>query len=253
MPHSQIGEHALGGGTPDFRTTHWSVVLLAGKDDSSQATAALEKLCRTYWYPIYSFVRRRGYDSPDAQDLTQGFFAQLLRRNDFVSVDAPKGKFRKFRSFLLGALSHFLANEWDHSQRLKRGGGQPVISLDVHSAEERYQLEPATQETPEQIFERRWIEALLETVLLRLRAECAAYGQADRFDRLKVFLVEDKGAVSFAEIGRELNMTEPAVKGVVRRLRSRYRELFREEVANTVDKPEELAEEIRQLLAVFSR
>jgi len=250
MPYIRIAEHALIGGTPEFRTTHWSVVLLAGQDDSTQAAAALEKLCRTYWYPIYSFIRRRGYDSPDAQDLTQGFFAQLLRRNDFLTVDARKGK---FRSFLLGALSHFLANEWDRSQRLKRGGGQSVISLDAHSAEERYKLEPATHETPEQIFERRWIEALLETVLLRLRAECAAYGQADRFDSLKVFLVEDKGAVSFAGIGRELSMTESAVKGVVRRLRSRYRELFREEVANTVDKPEELEDEIRELLAVLSR
>jgi RNA polymerase sigma-70 factor (ECF subfamily) len=238
------------GGTPDFRTTHWSVVLMAGRDDSTQATAALEKLCRTYWYPIYSFLRWRGYDSHDAEDLTQGFFAQLLQRNDFISVDAAKGK---FRSFLLGALSHFLANEWDRSQRLKRGGGQSVISLDAQSAEERYKLEPATQETPEQIFERRWIEALLETVLLRLRGECAAQGQANRFDALKVFLVEDKGAASFAEIGRGLNMTEPAVKGVVRRLRSRYRELFREEVANTVDKPEELDEEIQQLLAVLSK
>ena len=250
MPRSQMGDHALIGGTPDFRTTHWSVVLLAGKDDSSQATAALERLCRTYWYPIYSFVRRRGFDSHDAQDLTQAFFAHLLRRNDFASVDARK---RKFRSFLLGALGHFLANEWDYSQRVKRGGGQSVISLDAHTAEERYKLEPATQESPEQIFERRWIEALLESVLLRLREECATYGQADRFDVLKIFLVEDKGVVSFAEIGRELNMTEPAVKGVVRRLRSRYRELFREEVANTVDQPGGLDEEIRQLLAVLSR
>ncbi len=244
-----IAAQVRSSGKPDFRTTHWSVVTLAGRDDSAQSQQALEALCQTYWFPIYSFVRRRGHDSHEAQDLTQSFFARLLSHKDLADVDARKGK---FRSFLLNSVCNFLANEWDRSQRLKRGGGRALISLDAHTAEERYLLEPFTKESPEQIFQRRWIEALLEAVLLRLREECAAYGQAERFDALKIFLIEDKGAISFAEAGLQLNMTEVAVKGVVRRLRARYRELFREEVAHTLQTPNELDEEIRDLLAFMS-
>jgi RNA polymerase sigma-70 factor (ECF subfamily) len=232
-----------------FRTTHWSVVLRAGAaSDSDERQCALEELCRTYWYPLYSFVRRRGSDPHEAQDLTQSFFARLLEKNSLALAEKERGR---FRTFLLTAFSNFLVNEWERARRQKRGGGCQTISFDAASAEERYTLEPASAMTPEKAFEQRWIETLLEKTLSRLRDESAAEGQGDRFEQLKTFLSEDRGAVSFAEMASRLNTTEAAVKGVVRRLRARYRELLREEVAQTVSSPDEVEAEIRYLMTAF--
>jgi len=234
----------------DFRTTRWSVVLLARQDQSVQGEQALEQLCRSYWYPIYSFIRRQGHDSPRAQDLTQGFFAKVLEKKYLSDADAARGK---FRSFLLASVKHYLSNEWDYITRLKRGGGNPLLSLDEEAAEGRYQAEPASHETPDKLYDRRWVEALLELVLTRLRSEIAGQGHEKRFDQLKIFLVDEKGAVSFSEIATRLGMTEAAVKGVVRRMRKRFRELFREEIAHTVASPEQIDEEIRSLIALMAR
>jgi RNA polymerase sigma factor (sigma-70 family) len=235
---------------PQFRTTRWSMVLRAGAEQLSEADErrALEELCRAYWYPLYSFVRRRGHGSHDAQDLTQAFFARLFEKNAFALADRERGR---FRTFLLRALDNFLVNEWEKMQRQKRGGGCEVFSLDAQAAEERYTHEPSSALTPERAFERRWIETLLDRVLSRLRDESAAAGQGERFERLKVYLVEDRGTVSFDEMARQLQMTEAAVKGVVRRMRSRYRELLREEVAHTVASPDEVDSEIRYLMTTF--
>lgn len=221
---------------------------MAGQSDAPRSLEALEQLCRTYWPPIYSFVRRRGHDAHEAEDLTQEFFSRLLQKNYLESVDAAKGR---FRSFLLAAVTHFLSNEWDRSQRQKRGGGCTFFSLDATEAEDRYVLEPSNNSTPDRVFQQRWVETLLETVLLRLRDECSAQGQAERFERLKGYLVEDGEIAAFSEMAVRLQMTEAAVKGVVRRLRHRYRELFREEIAQTVADPQEIEEEIRHLLAIL--
>src|SRR5687767_8359858 len=173
----------------DFRTTHWSMVLHAGLEDSPRRDTALERLCRTYWYPIYYFIRRRGHDSHQAQDLTQGFFERFLQKNYLADVSAEKGR---FRTFLLSCVQHFLANEHDRSQALKRGGGVTPLSLDERDDEGRFQFEPRDELTPEKAFERRWVEAVLESVLTRLRDECNEAGHEDRFERLKAYLVEDK-------------------------------------------------------------
>jgi len=233
-----------------FLTTRWTLVCRAGAEQLSadDERQALEELCRAYWYPLYVFVRRRGYDPHQSQDLTQAFFARLLEQRSFAVADRERGR---FRSFLLAALNNFLASEWEHARRQKRGGGQPVLSLDATEAEDRFQHEPATTESAEKVFERRWIETLLDTVLARLAAEAAEQGFADRFGTLKLFLVEDRGTVSFAEMATRLGLTEAAVKGVVRRLRGRYRELVREEVAQTVASPDQVDSEIRYLMSVF--
>jgi len=179
-----------------FATTHWSVVLTANQSESPHAAEALEKLCRTYWYPVYVYVRRRGYSVEDAQDLTQEFFAQLLAKRYLDSVDRQKGR---FRSFLLAAITHFLANEWHKSQRLKRGGGCQFLSLDDPGAEQRYQLEPMENATPELLYERRCAEVLLSRALGRLRQEFITAGKGQVFEQLKVFLVGDRGEMPFAD------------------------------------------------------
>jgi len=226
------------------------MVLAAGQTTSPQAGRALEELCRTYWYPLYAYVRRRGYDVHEAEDLTQEFFARLLIKNYLADVDREQGK---FRSFLLASLKHFLANEWDRRRTAKRGGGQPVLSLDVQTAETRYKSEPTDDLTAEKLLERRWAVALLETVLDRLQAEFAAEGKSQQFDQLKVFLTEGKGSTSYASIGAKLGTTEGAVKVAVHRMRRRYRELLREEISHTVATPAEIDEEIRHLFAAFGR
>jgi RNA polymerase sigma factor (sigma-70 family) len=235
-----------------FCTTRWSLVLRAGQEQMASAKGqhALEELCRAYWYPLYAFVRRRGYGAQDAQDLTQSFFARLLDKNTFAMAEQQRGR---FRTFLLTALDHFLVSEWERGQRQKRGGGREIVSIDALATEERYHLEPVSSSlTPEQMFERRWVESLLEQVLRRLREECETTGHLDRFEHLKMFLVEDRGAVSFAATADRLGVTEAALKGMVRRLRARYRELLREEVAQTVGSAEEIEAEIRYLIRVLN-
>ncbi len=230
-----------------FRTTRWSVVLRAGKD-SEDGAPALEELCRAYWYPLYCFVRRKGNGPEEAKDLTQAFFARLLEKNSFALADPGRGR---FRTFLATALDRFLINDWERQHREKRGGHSTAIELDGLDAEQRFAHEPATNLNPERLFERRWIETLLAKVLSRLEAESKADGQGSRFEALQVYLVEDRGAVGFAEMADRLGTTEAAVKGVVRRMRARYRELMREEVAQTVADPSDVDSEIRHLLSTF--
>ncbi|HEY2951108.1 MAG TPA: RNA polymerase sigma factor [Verrucomicrobiae bacterium] len=231
-----------------FATTHWTVIVHARQGDSPQARAALEQLCRTYWYPLYAYVRRQGHGPHDAQDLTQAFFETFLEKNYLDDVRHERGK---FRSFLLVALKHFLANEWDKAQAQKRGGGK-LVPLD-DSAETRYIREPRDELTAEKIFERRWALTLLEQVLSRLREEFVADGKTAQFDCLKVFLSAGKGAVPYAQVAVELEMSEGAVKTAVHRLRQRYRELLRAEIAHTVFSPGEIDGEIRHLFAALSR
>lgn len=241
---NQLGSTAGGPrGSAAFATTHWSAVLGAGTD-SLAASAALEELCRTYWYPLYAYVRRRGYDTHDAQDSTQEFFARLLEKNSLSAVHPRKGK---FRSFLLASMNHFLAKEWRREQTQKRGGGQPAFSLDVSAAEDRYKFEPVDALDPEKIFERRWAMTLLEQTLARLRVECSESGKADLFDELKGRLAGEKRQDRYAEIAARLNLTEAAVKKAAERLRDRYAELLRMEIAQTVSEPGDVDEELRDL------
>ena len=234
---------------PVFATTHWSVVLSAGDEDTAISGAALETLCQTYWNPVYSYVRRQGHSPADAQDMTQGFFARLLKQDCLQSVAREKGK---FRTFLLVAIKRFLVNEWTRSQTQKRGGGCTRVPLAGHSAETQHLAEPADHLTAEKLYDRRWALALLDRVLERLSEEFAAAGKAAVFDKLKDSLMADKGDIPHSGAAAALGMSEGAVRVAVHRLRGRFRELFREEVAHTVGSAEEIDEEIRHLLAALS-
>jgi RNA polymerase sigma factor (sigma-70 family) len=231
-----------------FVTTHWSVVLKAGRQDTPQATGALEQLCRVYWYPLYAYVRRRGYSPPDAQDLTQEFFARLLERNWLARADHARGR---FRTFLLTAMERFLANEWDKVRALKRGGGQKLVPLQLDTGESQYTAEPADLRTPEQIFERRWALALLGEVMQRLEAEYRAQGKTDLFATLRPCLVGDREILPYPRLSAQLGLPEGAVRVAVHRLRQRYRELLRAEIAHTVASPEEVDAEMRHLFNVL--
>lgn len=233
--------------TQVFATTHWSVVL-AAQGQSDKGVAALEKLCCTYWYPLYAYLRRRGYGQHDAQDSTQGFFAHLIERQSLLRVAKEKGR---FRSFLLASLNYFIANERDRATARKRGSGHAPISLDTCDAEERYRLEPVDDQTPEKVFERRWAMILLDRVLARLAQEFTETGKRDLFERLQPFLVEGTGEKTYAEAGREAGMSEEALKKAVQRMRRRYYQLFREEIAQTVATPGEVEDELRYLCAVL--
>lgn len=232
-----------------FATTLWTTVLQAGSAETTQARAALEHLSRAYWYPLYAFVRRQGHSPHDAQDLTQAFFARLLEKHWLADVNRERGR---FRSFLLAAMRHFLANEWDRARAQKRGGGRQCIELDAASAETRYALEPADNATPERIFERRWAMTLLDRVLARLRQEHQQGGKGARFDVLKGALTGDRSALPYAQLGEQLDASEGAVKVAVHRLRQRYRELLREEIANTVASEADVEDELRHLFALLS-
>ena len=232
----------------DFASTHWSVVLLAGEEHSPRSFAALEKLCQAYWYPLYSFTRRRRNDPDAAADLTQAFFTHLLATNALASVSPEKGR---FRSFLLTSLKNFLANEWNRARCQKRGGGRPVFSLDAETAEGRYQIDRADEITPDKIFERRWAETVLSRALDRLRRECDGPEKTRRFEHVKVFLLGDQGTDSFAGLALRLNLSEGAVKVFVHRLRRRFRELIRDEIAQTVLRPADIDQELRDLFVAF--
>jgi RNA polymerase sigma-70 factor (ECF subfamily) len=231
-----------------FRTTLWTEVVLAGDMDSPGSAAALESLCRAYWYPLYAFVRRQGHDPDDAQDLTQAFFTDLLKKRFLNAVDREKGR---FRSYLLARLKNFLANEWTYQRRQKRGGGQALFSLDEVAAEGRYGEEPRDNTTPETLFERRWAQTVLDQVFDRLEAEYQGPGQSARFAELKQFLIDTREANSYADSAARLSMSENAVKSAIHRLRQRSRELFREEIAATVATSAEVDEEIRYLFSVL--
>jgi RNA polymerase sigma-70 factor (ECF subfamily) len=240
----------VNGGQYDFRSTQWSVVLAARNAPTEVSRAALEKLCRGYWLPVYTFIRRRGASRDDAQDLTQGFFARMLEKEWLQAADSQKGR---FRTFLLTAATRFLANEYDHAQALKRGGGQVILSLQWGDAEQRIQFEPADERSPEVAYDQQWAETLLERVLERLRDEFDGAGKQRRFDALKSFLTEDRGATTYAEVAARLDLSESAVKSGVYRLRRRYGELVRDEIAQTVTSAEAVEDEIRYLLDVLAQ
>ena len=236
------------GSAAQFATTHWSIVLSTHDLDTSRAEQCLAKLCQTYWYPLYAFIRRQGYSAHDAQDLTQEFFARLLEKNYLAEVQREKGR---FRSFLLAALKHFLANEWDKRNAQKRGGGKVFIPLDADSAETRYGLEPSHNSTPDKIFERQWALTLLEKVLAQLRAEFVSSGK-EIFDHLKSSLAGTRDSILYAELAEKLRTTEGAVKVAVHRLRQRYRELLRDELDQTVETTTEIDAELADLIAALS-
>ena len=222
--------------------------MLAGQADSQQAASALEKLCQTYWLPLYGYIRRRGHSPHDAQDLTQGFFVRLLRMNSFVGLSREKGK---FRTFLLAALNHFLADQRDHDRAEKRGGGQLVISLNEEETEQRYLQVPSADLTPEKAFDRRWALTVLDEALGRLRHEYATSGKAEIFQHLSGFLSDEASAGDYDTLATKLGMSPGAVGVAVHRLRQRYRECVRLQLAQTVASPEDLGEEINYLFAVL--
>ncbi|MEO8426566.1 MAG: sigma-70 family RNA polymerase sigma factor [Verrucomicrobiota bacterium] len=224
-------------------------MLAAAGGESPRAAEALAELCSSYWYPVYAYVRRTGPDPHTAEDLTQEFFARLIKQNFVAAAAQEKGR---FRSFLLIALKRFLVNEWERAQAQKRGGGRQFLSLDVNEAEERYKLEPVDELTPDRIYERRWALVVLDEVMNRLRLEQAADEKAELFDALKVFLYGDKSDVSQAEIGKRFGLSESAMKSAVHRLRQRYRKLLYEEVGKTVARRVDVEDELRHLLNVLS-
>ena len=232
-----------------FATTRWSVVLAAGHDTAG-GRESLAGLCQSYWLPLYAYVRRRGYSPEDAQDLTQAFFTRLLEKHWIAGADQARGR---FRSFLLAAMKHFLADEWDRERAQKRGGGVALLPLEFATAEAQYAREPADAETPDRIFERRWALTLLEHVLARLRAEYVRDGKGPLFEALHPCLVGERTAQPYADLAGTLGSSEAAIKSAVHRLRQRYRRLLREEIASTIDGDDRIDDELRHLFAVLSR
>ena len=231
-------------GDQRFTTTHWSVVVSCGADDTVSSGAAMEQLCHTYWYPLYAYVRRRGHSVEEAQDLTQEFFARFIEKEWVTAADANKGQ---FRTFLLTAVGRFLAKEWRHATTAKRGGGQVLIPLD-ELAESRYAREPASEAAPDKLYECRWALSVFEQALSKLRERYAAVGRAAHYDRLKGFLSTQPDEGDYARLARELQLTRGAIAAAVYRMRQHYRQLVRDEVAQTVNSPEEFDEEMRWLL-----
>ena len=238
-------------GSSQFPTTRWTLVVDAGDPQRKDARSALVSLCENYWYPLYAYLRRRGYAADQAQDLTQEFFMRVLEGRYLDRADQEKGR---FRSFILTSLKFFAADEQDRQRAQKRGGGA-VVSFEFssgESGEERYQREPGHDETPERIFERRWALSMLERVMERLRDEFVQHGRPENFERMKVFLLGQSEA-PYAALAREMNTSEGALKVAIHRLRKRYRELFRQEIADTVADPAEVESELRYLAAVLTR
>jgi RNA polymerase sigma-70 factor (ECF subfamily) len=231
-----------------FATTHWTVVLAAGRRSTPQADAALEELCKTYWFPLYAYVRRRGHAKTAAEDLVQEFFARLLEKNFLANLDGEKGK---FRAFLLAALKHFLANEWDKAQAQKRGGGAAHLSLDWQTADTKFQVAATNEPSPDRAYDREWALALLAKVIERLQAECAAEGKGKLFEQLKTFLMAGGGDSAQAEVAKALGMEEGAVRVAVHRLRKRYRALLRDEIAHTLADESQVAAEMQALFGAF--
>lgn len=224
-------------------------MLAAGRTGAPQADIALEELCRIYWYPLYAYVRRHGHSREDAEDLTQAFFARLLEKNYLEGISSEKGK---FRAFLLVAMKRFLANEWDRANRQKRGGGVRPLSLDWQDADTRYQIHPADNLSPDKLYDRAWAVTMLERVITRLRDESSAEGKARQYEQLKTFLMAGKSDIPYAQAAATLEMTEGAVRVAIHRLRRRYRELLREEVAQTLSDPAQADEEMQALFSALT-
>jgi len=233
-----------------FEPTHWSVVLSAQAGDSPAAQQALAKLCTAYWYPLYAFVRRTGKDHHRAQDLTQGFFAFLLSSEGLKTVDRARGR---FRSFLLASFNHYLSNEQDRQDAIKRGGDTVTVSWDAVEAEQRYAHEPADHSSPDVLFARHWANALAERVIARLHSEYAARRSADTFDGLKSFLTREVEQGEYAAIASSLGMTEGAIRTSVNRLRERFGKLIRAELMQTVSDPSEINDELRHIIKALAR
>jgi len=232
-----------------FATTRWTVVLAAGDRSTPQSDVALEELCRTYWYPLYAYVRRHGHSREDAEDLTQAFFARLLEKNYLEGISSNGGK---FRAFLLVALKRFLANEWDRANSQKRGSGAMPLSLDWQDADTRYQINPADNLSPDKLFDRTWAVTVLEHVITRLRDEHSADGKARFYEQLKQFLMAGTRDTSYTEAARALELSEGAVRVAVHRLRRRYRELLREEITQTLSDPAQAEEEMQVLFSALT-
>ncbi len=239
------------GSTPGdvFATTHWTVVLAAGKRATPQSDAALEELCRTYWFPLYAYVRRRGHTKEDAEDLTQAFFARFLAKNYLAGLSAERGR---FRAFLLASLKHFLINDWKKSQRQKRGGGEAPLSLDWQTADTKFQVASTTEPSPDKVFDREWALALLAKVIGRLQKECESGGREKLFEQLKIFLTTGKDESAQGKAAKALGMEEGAVRTAIHRLRKRYRQLLRDEIAQTLADAADVDEEMRALFGAFS-
>ncbi|MDB6028388.1 MAG: rna polymerase sigma factor region 2 [Verrucomicrobiales bacterium] len=231
-----------------FATTHWTVVLAAGKRSTPQSENALEQLCKTYWFPLYAYVRRRGYSKEDAEDLTQAFFARFLEKNYLEGLSAECGR---FRAFLLASLKHFLINEWKRSNRQKRGGGETILSLDWGTADTQFQVAAAVA-SPDQEFDREWAIALLAKVIERLQMEWEVDGRSEAFKELKIFLSSGKGTIPYSQPAKILGVEEGAVRVAVHRLRKRYRQLLTEEISQTLADPTQVDEEMRALFAAFA-
>lgn len=245
-PH--LASTGVGGGGRWFPTTQWSIVLAAGANPEHPCPA-LEKLCGTYWYPLYSYVRRRGYSPHDAQDITQAFFARLLERNDLISVSPEKGK---FRSFLLASMNHFLSHERERVRAAKRGGGVAPISLDVDAAEDHFSAEPASNASPESAFDKQWAVTLLEMAFARVRQDYDKSGKVHIFDKLKPFLGETGETGDYVSAATVLKMTANSVAVSVHRLRQRYRKAVRREIADTVAGADDVDGEMRHLYAALA-
>lgn len=235
-------------GRDDFATTHWSVVLTAGDARAPAASQALAQLCEGYWYPIYAYVRRRVSGVHEAQDLTQAFFEQLLERRAFEAADPERGR---FRAFLLTACKRILINEWHKDRAVKRGGGRRPLSFDFDSGESKLGLVAADTLTPDELYDQKWAITLLERVMDQLRAEYAAKDRLAYFETLKNYLAGSPQDASFATAAQALGISDTTAKVAAHRMRKRYRELLRGEIAQTVERPEEIDEEIRDLFNVL--
>ncbi len=232
-----------------FATTHWTVVLAAGRRHTPQSDGALEELCRTYWFPLYAYVRRRGHNKEDAEDSVQAFFARFLAKNYLEGLSAERGR---FRAFLLASLKHYLINEWKKTQSIKRGGGEMPLSLDWQTADTKFQVASTAEPGPDKAFDREWAMALLSKVIERLQKECETEGKAKLFAQLKIFLTAGKDGTAQAEVARALGMEEGAVRVAIHRLRKRYRQLLRDEIAQTLADAADVDEEMRALFGALS-
>jgi RNA polymerase sigma factor (sigma-70 family) len=248
MPDTNSSKPATPHSNARFATTHWTVVLAAGSPDSSRYREALETLCQTYWFPLYAYLRRTGSSTHEAEDYTQGFFARLLERQDISLADPARGK---FRSYLLTALKHFIVDQKNRGQAQKRGGGKRLLSLDISRAESRYALEPTDLLSPERLFERSWALTILDRALTRLKAESDRAHKQRLFEQLKVYLSGEADTVPYHSMAERLEMTDTAVRVAVHRLRNRYRELLREEIAHTVASEDQVDEELHALFSAL--
>lgn len=236
-------------GTPLFATTHWSVIFAAGCEDCTAASAALESLCQSYWYPVYAYIRHRGHQPADSEDLTQAFFARLIEREAFRVADPSRGR---FRNFLLTSLQNFLANEWNKTRARKRGGGMATVAFDEGRADQQYAAHAALPCSPAALYDRTWARTILDHVSRLLEDEYAQAGKLDRLPWLDRILFADEGDPTYAELGRQHGLTAGGVRSEIHRLRSRFRHLLRREVAHTVARPEEIDDELRSLLAAVT-